>query len=196
MRSLLCYDVGMTIDEIATAIRQSRAKSRPVLIGIEGYGGSGKTTVAQRLAEALGDACVVSIDDFIVKEKLTVASWDDGAFDLARLEEQVLLPASQGQPVSYQRLQWETNTLSEAIAVPDVDYLIIEGISSYHPSIEHYYDYKIWVESPREVAQQRGHTRDGSNENAQYWEIWAKNDVAYQQQYHPEQRADCVFANA
>jgi uridine kinase len=88
-----------------------------------------------------------------------------------------------------------TNTLSEPVTVPEVDYLIVEGISSYHPSIEQYFDYKIWVETPMEIAQKRGHARDGSNENAHYWDLWVKNDIAYQQRYHPEQQAGYIFMN-
>jgi uridine kinase len=185
----------MTVEQIVADIRHKRRPVRTALIGIDGFGGAGKTTFAHHLADALGSAYVVSLDDFIVKEKLAEPSWDSGVFDRARLEQQVLLPASQRQPVSYQRLQWETNTLSELVTVPDVDYLIIEGISAYHPSIEHYYDYKIWVDTSLEVAQKRGHVRDGSSENAQYWELWVQNDRIYQQQYHPEQRADFVFLN-
>ncbi|HZC07378.1 MAG TPA: hypothetical protein VE338_17220 [Ktedonobacterales bacterium] len=186
----------MTIEQIAAKIKQSSRTTKPTLIGIEGYGGSGKTTVARQLADALGSAYVITIDDFIVKAKLTEPSWDGGAFDLTRLERQVLSPVSHGQPVSYQRLQWETNTLSGPVTVPEVDYLIIEGISAYHPPIERYYDFTIWVETPLTLAQSRGHARDGSSENAAYWDLWARNDIAYQQQYHPEARADFVYLNA
>jgi len=186
----------MTIEHIATAIKQRARKTRPVLIGIEGYGGAGKTTLAQKLAAALGDARVISIDDFIVKEKLVEPSWDGGAFDRDRLERQVLCPARHGEPAAYQRLDWETNILSAPMAVPAVTYLIVEGISAYHPSIERYYDVKIWIETPIASAQARGHTRDGSSENAAYWELWAQNDLAYQRQYHPEARADFIWVNA
>ncbi|HEX8994910.1 MAG TPA: hypothetical protein VF812_02655 [Ktedonobacterales bacterium] len=186
----------MTIEQIVTGIKQRGGKSKPVLIGIEGYGGSGKTTLAQALAVALGDSYVVSIDDFIVKDKLTESSWDLGAFDRDRLERQVLRPARRGQPIAYQRLDWNTNTLSDPVFVPAVTYLIVEGISAYHPSIEQYYDCKVWVETPLAVAQSRGHARDGSSENAACWDLWTQNDIAYQQQYHPEARADFIYLNA
>lgn len=186
----------MTIEQITSKIKQSDRDTRPVLIGIEGYGGSGKTTFAQKLAAALDGAYVISVDDFIVKDKLAEPSWDSGTFDRERLKRQVLLPASKGQPVSYQKLQWDTNSLSDPLRVPDVAYLIVEGISAYHPSIEEYYDFKIWVETPLAIAQERGRARDGSNENAGYWELWAQNDITYQGQYHSDARADFVFENS
>ncbi len=184
----------MTIEEISLIIKNSD-KQKPVLIGIEGYGGSGKSTIAEKLKKLLGNSYVVSIDDFIIKEKLTEPSWDKGAFDRKRLEQQILIPATTGKTAEYQKLIWETNNLSEPIAVPKVDYIIIEGISSYHPSIAKYYDYKIWIDTPIELAKERGHARDGSNENAQHWDLWAENDLAYRKKFQPEIRADFIIDN-
>ena len=185
----------MSIKEISEAITHTEKQTKPILIGVEGFGGSGKTTFAEQLKNTLGSAYVVSIDDFIVKEKLTEPSWDNGAFDRKRLEREVLVPATSNQPVQYEKLIWETNMLSEPKKVPLVDYIIVEGISSYHPDIVHYYDYKIWVDAPIEIAKARGRARDGSNENVQYWELWAENDLRYQQKYHPEQAANFIFSN-
>jgi hypothetical protein len=92
--------VEISPTEIALTIKQSSKQHKPILIAIEGFGGSGKTTFANQLKEALGSTYVVNIDDFIVKEKITEPSWDKGGFDRKRLEEQVLLPASKGQPIS------------------------------------------------------------------------------------------------
>ena len=185
----------MTIEQIATNIQQRGGETVPMLIGMEGYGGSGKTTLAQKLAALLGDACVIGMDDFIVQDKLAEPSWDGGAFDRDRLERQVLQPAGRGQPIAYQRLDWATNTLSNPITIPSVTYVIVEGISAYHPSIERYYDFKIWVNTSLATARARGQARDGSSVNAAYWDLWARNDIAYQKQYHPERRADFVIEN-
>jgi uridine kinase len=165
-----------------------------VLIGIEGFGGSGKTTFATELRAALDSAYVVGLDDFIVKDKLANTPWDTGAFDHVRLQQQVLQPARTGGQARYQKLTWETGGLGEITIVSDVDFVIVEGISAYHPSIAPYYDYKIWVDTPIEVARERGRARDGSNENAQYWDLWAQYDLAYQERYHPETVADLVVS--
>ncbi len=49
----------MDAKQIAKAIKNNEAKDKPVLIAIEGYGGSGKTTFANLLRGALGSAYVV-----------------------------------------------------------------------------------------------------------------------------------------
>lgn len=185
----------MNLPDIASAIKQNDKQHKPVLIAIEGFGGSGKTTLAEQLKGALRDAYIINIDDFIIKARLTEPSQDKGAFDRERLEKQVLIPATTGNDIAYQKLIWVTDTLSEPVIVPKVAYLIVEGISSYHPDIANYYDYKIWVDTPIELAKERGHARDGSNENAQHWDLWAENDLKYQQKYHPEQQADFVISN-
>ena len=106
-----------------------------------------------------------------------------------------MIPATTGKDVAYQKLIWAADNLSEPIAVPKVAYLIVEGISSYHPDIAKYYDYKIWVDTPIELAKQRGHARNGSNENAQHWDLWSKNDLAYKSKYRPDEVADISFTN-
>lgn len=83
----------MTLNEIVRCIMLSKS-AKPVLIAIEGYGGSGKTTFANKLKDALGESYVVNLDDFIIKEKIAESSWDNGAFDRNCLEEQVLIPFS------------------------------------------------------------------------------------------------------
>ncbi|MDB5178578.1 MAG: putative phosphoribulokinase [Patescibacteria group bacterium] len=186
----------MTLEEIASKIKTHKSSRLPVLIAIEGFGGAGKTTFAEKLAKELGDTQIIHLDDFIVKEKILEPSWDKGGFDRERLEQQILRPLSRGETARYQRLIWQDSKLSEFIPVPSSRYLIIEGISSYHPSIAHYYDFKIWIDTPLPIAKERGHARDGSNENAAHWDLWAENDLRYQEKYHPELKSSFVFKNA
>jgi uridine kinase len=183
-----------TPDTIAETIRAGLRSHRPIAIGVEGYGGSGKTTFADKLRDALGSAFVVHIDDFAVREKINEPSWDKGGFDRERLEQQVLIPATTGQSIQYQKLLWKTNTLSRPETVPVVDYLIVEGISCYHPNIAHYYDYRVWVDTPIEIAKARGMARDTGTENEDKWDVWAENDLAYQHKYHPERVANFVVS--
>lgn len=184
----------MTFEAIAEKILQFQpALQGPVLIAVEGFGGAGKTTFAAMLAKSLGDAYVVHMDDFIIKDRIDQASWDNGVFDRVRLERQVLAPLRSGAEAQYQKLLWEAETLSELITIPDMRYVIVEGITSYHPDIAAYYDYKIWVHAPIETAKSRGQRRDKGNENEAKWGIWANNDRIYQEKHHPEKRADFIY---
>lgn len=184
----------MDIDRIIGELRSLPGTQRPVFIAIDGFGGSGKSTLAAKLRTTLVSAFVINIDDFITKERVFDLSGEKSSFDRNRLKQQVLLPGSRGEQVRYQRLIWESNSLSEPIVVPDVDFLIVEGISSYHPDIASFYNLKIWIETPIEMAKERGRARDAGNENAQHWDRWAENDLLYQQKFHPELAADFVMS--
>lgn len=185
----------MNIAEVVDLIKLGSHSRKPVLIAIEGYGGSGKTTIAEQLAKTLGDSYIVNVDDFISKEKLEDTSADKPGFDRERLKKEVLIPLSKSREVSFRRLIWETNTLSDYKKIPSTNYVIVEGISSYHPDIESYYQYKIWIDTSLNEATTRGRKRDAGNENESKWDVWAANDLAYQQKYHPEQRADFIIKN-
>lgn len=167
----------MKIQEISAKIKERPAKNKPVLIAIDGFGGAGKTTIAQKLKDMLGNAYVIGIDDFIIKERLTEQTAEESYFDRERLTQEVLKSASANMSIQYRKLEWAENKLSAPIAVPEVDYLIVEGISSTHPDVAQYFDVKIWVDTPIEIARERGRARDGSNENAQHWDLWAANDM-------------------
>jgi uridine kinase len=186
----------MLIEEILSKIKSREYKEKPILIGVEGFGGAGKSTLANKLKNALGNAYIVQTDDFIIKENLTLVSPDMECYDLKRLEQEVLMPAANGKTISFQKLDWASNKLSKPIEVPPVDYLIVEGITSYHPDIVKYYDYKIWVDTPIDVASKRGREKDAGTENEQHWDLWSKNDLSYKVKYQPEKVADFVIENA
>jgi len=184
----------MQFDDIIEAIKKLGHK-KPVLIGVEGFGGAGKSTLSRKLKDELGSSHIIQTDDFVIQEKLALVSPDMECYDLKRLEDSVLIPVTNGKPALYRKLNWDTFELGEPIEVPPVDYLIVEGITAFHPDIAKYYDFKIWVDTPIEVATQRGREKDAGTVNAQHWDLWSKNDLAYKAKYHPDEVADAVFTN-
>lgn len=187
--------MSITTEEIADLIKHGKS-DKPTMIAIEGYGGSGKSTLAEKLTQQLPNTQIIKIDSFIIKEKAQNAEPWEKVFDRKRLEKEVLEPASLGYTINYQRLDWAKNELGPIIMLPQMDYLIVDGISSFHPDIEHYYSFKIWIDTPIDTAKKRGRMRNSDNENAVLWEKWAQCDLVYQQRYHPEQRADFVIDNS
>ncbi len=186
----------MTLNQISAAVKESLITKQPVLIAIEGYGGAGKSTFAVELSAELGNCFVINIDDYIIKEMQSDAIKSN--FDRTRLELQVLEPLANGLKASYQRLIWDTNSMSAPVQIPDSKYVIVEGVSSYSPEIEHYYDFKIWVEASPLAAQSRGSERDRKlgNNNDALWDGWTSTYTDYKNQHHIKEKADFIYDNS
>jgi uridine kinase len=177
-----------TLDDV---VRELVARTGPLVVGIDGAGGAGKSTFALALAAALPDAVTVALDDYIVKEHLADPDWELG-WDRRRLAHEVLEPFRIGRPAAVRRLEWDTNTLSDPVPLGLARILIVEGITTLHPDLAGYLDYRIWVETPAPLAVQRGTTRDAGTENAGRWDAWAANDRRYRERHHPDATADAV----
>jgi uridine kinase len=169
--------------------------NRPFIIGISGFGGSGKTSLAGKLSEILEDTQTIHFDDFVTKERLyePLENWE--CFDRERLERQVLEPARNDRPIRYQKLIWRENKLGSPETVPPCTYLIVEGISIWHPGLEHYYDYKVWVNTAPDMAAERGRQRENGNGYEVYWDLWRQNEARYLAKYHQNALADFMIDN-
>ena len=123
------------IDEVVAQIRALRDVRALVLVGIDGAGGAGKSTLAAAVAERLTtDVAIVPMDDFIVRDRMLDDSWEHG-WDRERLICQVLDPLRRGERVSYQRIEWESNSLSAPIELSVATIVLVEGITALHPDL-------------------------------------------------------------
>ena len=80
--------------ELATRVKQVAIGHPRAFVGIDGPGGSGKSTFAERLVAAMGDAYLVRVDDFYLPSSRRHERFGKvgQSFDLPRLAEQVIVP--------------------------------------------------------------------------------------------------------
>ena len=130
------------------------------LVAIDGPSGSGKSVLADALAQQLRDAgigtALVRTDDF--------ATWDDPVSWWPRLVDGVLTPLERNRPGSYRRTEWVDGTPGPGamITIPVPQVLILEGVSAGRRSIRAKLTTLIWCELPDAHERlERAVARDG-----------------------------------
>jgi uridine kinase len=170
----------------------------PLIVGVSGFGGAGKSTFANALGTILG-APVIGVDNFMKDRTLKNYSlWE--AMDYARLKREVLETFVAGRnPLHYGHYGWGPNAIIETKDVPHRGIIIVEGVGLFRPEINQYLGYKIWIDCPVEEGIKRGKKRDRDeyhNPQDEQWDgIWKKNDVDYFEKYKPKEVVDLIFSN-
>lgn len=174
-------------DALARIARIVEAQpGRTVLIGIDGYGGSGKTAFAARVHVAVPDAVVVHIDDFAAP---SIPEWD-----WARFRDQVLLPLVDGRPGRYQRWDWHRDEGVEWHDVPTGRPVVVEGVSSTRSEVGAPWTLTVWVDTPLDVRLARATERDGADLLQTWLENWIPSEDAYVARENPLARVDLIVS--
>jgi uridine kinase len=184
-----------TFDEVIACVGQ-RPHLR--LLAIDGLPLAGKTTLADRLAAAIGGACVF-LDDFIKPEREW--RWRDRPsfpFDFIRHDEFVGTVRSLARDGACRYRPWDYRTGERAdadVAVRREDGrpVIVEGVSALHPDLAPLYDLRIWVESDAATVLDAARAR-GVGSWAREWEVMFVPSVALYLRTDPIGRADLLAA--
>jgi len=123
------------------------------VIAVDGPAGSGKTTLAARLAPPL-QAQVVHMDDLY-------EGWHGLAASGDLLREDILLPLRQGRPGRYQRYDWYQERRAETHQVHPGGVVVVEGVGSVREHTREFYAAIVWVQAPDRLRLQRSIDRDG-----------------------------------
>jgi hypothetical protein len=155
---------GAVADVLAEAVRAcppSVAGTR--LVAVDGLSGSGKTTVADALAQAL-NAPILHLDHLY-------EGWDGlaGAADLVR--DWIVTPLRHGRTPRWQPYDWATGERFPAQALPVSDVLVVEGCGAGAVRLAGDLALLIWVTAGRErEARLRGRADwAGYQEHRQRW---------------------------
>ncbi|MFC8433109.1 uridine kinase [Streptomyces sp. NPDC057253] len=159
---------------LASRLRRLPPSCGPVrLIGVDGHAGSGKSTFAGQLADALGGAPVLHLDD--------IASHDELFEWTGRLLREVIDPLGRGETAHYAPYDWHARRFGATRALPPAPVILLEGVGAGRRALRPHLARLLWMDLPREESWARGRSRDGA-EQREFWEAW----VAAEQRHFAE----------
>ena len=168
------------------------------IVGIDGKGASGKSTLAEKLRAAMPGAALVCMDYFCYPPSGRKDEWwgpgvEGFGFDWKRLRDQVLVPYSQGRAdIEYDSLNWDTFKL-EKKSLPKTPFLIVEGMTALRRELREFYGFTIWVDSDDKKRLERVKKRDGA-EMLPHWEReFIPLGEAYVEDHYPPDIARVLF---
>jgi uridine kinase len=165
-----------------------RFPDRTVFVGIDGFGGAGKSSLAGAIAAELPRAAVVRVDDFWGPN---VAEWD-----WSRFRRQVLEPLLAAEPGRYQVWNWAADAGGEWVELPAGAVVVVEGVSSTRAEAGVPWDLTVWVEASHGIRLTRALERDGPQLMHRWLDDWMPSEEGYAAREHPQDRADLLVDGA
>jgi len=183
-------DINALCSFLANRLNNSRAR----LVGIDGAGGSGKSTLGRLLVANWPGVTIIQMDDFYLPTSRRHSVPEPGQnFDRERLRSEVLDPITEGGVARYQRYDWDRDELAEWHEVPAGGTVVVEGSYSTSKPLRDYYSTAIWVQAAYETRLRRGVERDGESMRDVWVKSWMPAEDRYLQAERPDLHADIVL---
>jgi hypothetical protein len=163
------------------------AGSRPLVFAIDGRSASGKTTLAERVAQAIPATVVVHTDDM---------AWFHSRFGWADLAMRVLESAHAGEPLSFRPPAWDQRHREGSIVLPsDIRLLLLEGVGSSREELARLLDARLWVQADRVATDRRDDDRVAAGAfTRSAAEEWMAEELPFLATRRPWEKADLVLA--
>ena len=175
--------------------KQLRRTQGPFIVAIDGACCSGKTTLAQALGQAL-QAPVFHMDDFYLPFALRTPQrlqMPGGHMDWERLAQEVLEPARQGGSLIYRAYDAHTESWKGEWNIPPQPVYIVEGTYSLLPTLEEFYDFKVFLKLDIDSQYRRLQKRESQDKLPGFIQHWIPEEERYFQACRTERCADSIF---
>ncbi|MGX6607425.1 hypothetical protein ACWKSP_35665 [Micromonosporaceae bacterium Da 78-11] len=156
------------------------------MIAIDGRGGAGKTTLAERLCAVVAGAAVVHTDD---------VAWNHAYFDWgAVLVENILEPLHRGAAVNFRPEAWVAHDRAGSVSVPaGVAFVFVEGTGVIREELAPWLDASVWMQGDLDEQERRLLARDGdSPEQLEHVANWLLEELPFLAREQPWARATMI----
>lgn len=191
----------------------------PVRVGIDGPCGAGKTTFADTLYKELKrvterEVIRIHADDFhnpkairYRQGRTSGRGYYEDAFDKEAIFKDILKPLGPNGNLEYKNISLDLETDAKVV-LPKLQatqeaILIMEGIFLFRPELVDHWDYKIFIEVPPEIAEERSIARDmevkqeSKSELAKIYRLrYMEAFNIYSKEAAPKEKADLVIDNS
>lgn len=178
---------------LAAALAQQPTK--PLVLALDGRCGSGKTTLAGRLAQQFPASITLHTDDFYLPPAQRAPGWEHtpcANMDLARLRDEALRPAYMGQAAPYRPYSCREGAYQPMQELAAQPLVILEGSYSHHPLLAEYETIRVFITCSKEEQTRRLQAREGERyEN--FAARWIPLEEGYFAQCRIEETADFII---
>lgn len=162
----------------------------PLIIGIDGRSGSGKTRLSELLEQSLSaegiGVCVLNLDSIY-------PGWD-GLAEGTKTWRKISRNLRKGKPASYREWDWHADAPGHEHTIDPAQETVIicEGVGAITGTC----DVRILVKAPDELRYRRAIARDGETYRP-HWERWAAQEEALLAAYSATYaQADIIYRTA
>jgi hypothetical protein len=121
----------MDLDALTRVIEEAAGvASHPIVVGVSGFAGAGKSTLARALVDRLDGAVRMRGDDFLDPTRSHRRSSDWYGVERERLVAEVLGPFRSGTPGLFRRYDWAKGALGAPEPVPSGRILVHRPVPS------------------------------------------------------------------
>lgn len=167
--------------------------AHPLIIGIDGRSGSGKTVLSKVLAENLSadyEVTVLRLEDLY-------RGWQGLQTGMDIFSRDVLPKLAAGETATYPTWDWQADDQADGGPGPEVttdptEVIICEGVGVGARANRELLDVLIWLRVPDQVRQARAMARDGDTYRGR-WDSWAAQERRMLDQDQIYDAADLVL---
>ncbi len=177
-------------------IKSLFSNNKEIVIAIEGPCTSGKTTLAEEIAEQF-DCNIIHIDDFFLpfnrKTSLRLSE-PGGNIDYERFYDEVVINLKSGKTFDYGKFSCSKATVSELIQITPKPLTIVEGVYSMHPYFGDIYDFKIFLDINEETKIKRLKMRSPEKLD-RFLNEWIPMENKYFNEFNIKVKCDLIIDN-